>query len=317
MFAHPVRRHGEQALSLTSIRLAGCLFWTSLLLTHAPMAHGAIEVGGGKIDVVFEGAGADFPQALALHWITTAARAVTSYYGRFPVAHVVIRVRAIEGDEIANGRTFGSENGGRIMVAVGRETTAAHFQRDWLMTHEMVHLSFPSVAEEHHWIEEGIATYVEPIARVQIGNLRPEKAWSDLLRDLPQGLPQPGDRGLDFTPTWGRTYWGGALFCLLADGEIRQRTSNAKGLSDALRAILAAGGTIAEDWKLERALRIGDEATGIPVLQELYSQMRADPHPVDLEDLWRRLGVARSGNTVIFYDDAPLAAVRRRLVPAP
>lgn len=286
-----------------------------VLLTLAPMARGAIEMGGGRIDVVFEQAGADFPQALTLGWITTAARAVTRYYGRFPVAHVVIHVRAIEGDEIANGRTFGSEDGGKITVAVGRATTAAHFQRDWLMTHELVHLAFPEMAEEHHWIEEGIATYVEPIARAQIGNLRPEKVWSDLLRDLPQGLPQPGDRGLDFTPTWGRTYWGGALFCLLADVEIRRRTGSAKGLSDALHGILAAGGTITEDWKLERALRVGDEAIGVPVLQELYSQMRADPHPVDLEDLWRRLGVERSGRTVIFHDDAPLAAVRRDLVP--
>ena len=43
------------------------------------------------------------------------------------------------------------------------------------MTHELVHAAFPDVAEEHHWIEEGIATYVEPIARVQIGDLTPEK----------------------------------------------------------------------------------------------------------------------------------------------
>ena len=39
------------------------------------------------------------------------------------------------------------------------------------MTHEMVHLAFPSVAREHHWIEEGITTYVEPIARAETGEL--------------------------------------------------------------------------------------------------------------------------------------------------
>ncbi len=287
------------------------------VLLFASTSRGAIEVGGGRIDVVFEDAAADFPQALALDWIATAARAVTSYYGRFPVAHVVVRIRASEGDEIENGRTFGADDGGRISVVVGRATTAAHFQRDWLMTHEMTHLAFPSVAEEHHWIEEGMATYVEPLARARTGNLLAQQIWADLLRDLPQGLPQPGDRGLDFTSTWGRTYWGGALFCLLADVEIHRRTANTKGLRDALRGVLASGGTIAEEWKMSRVLQVGDAATGVPVLAELYAQMRADPHPVDLEDLWRRLGIERHGRSVIFHDDAPLAAFRRALIPIP
>ena len=34
------------------------------------------------------------------------------------------------------------------------------------------------------------------------------------------------------------------LFCLLADVQIHQRTHNQKGLEDALRGILAAGGNI-------------------------------------------------------------------------
>ena len=275
----------------------------------------AMEIGGGKIDVVIEGDNADFPEALATNWITTAARAVTSYYGTFPVPHVVIHLHPVWGDEIGGGRTFGTNDGGRISVDVGRATTAAHFQRDWLMTHEMVHLSFPSVADEHHWIEEGIATYVEPIARAEIGNLRPEQVWKDVARDMPQGLPQAGDRGLDFTPTWGRTYWGGALFCMLADVEIHQRTGNRKGLQDALRGILEAGGNISEDWDFARVLHTGDRATGVPVLQELYEKMRAAPSPVALDDLWKRLGIERSGRSVILHDDAPQAAIRRAIVP--
>lgn len=83
-------------------------------------------------------------------------------------------------------------------------------RRDWVVAHELVHLGFPSVDESHHWMEEGLATYVEPIARARAGQLLAAKVWSDLVEGLPQGLPAPGDRGLDHTPTWGRTYWGGA-----------------------------------------------------------------------------------------------------------
>jgi hypothetical protein len=41
-----------------------------------------------------------------------------------------------------------------------------------------------------------------------------------------RGEPGPGDGGLDDTDSWGRTYWGGALFCLLADVRFRERTGN-------------------------------------------------------------------------------------------
>lgn len=185
----------------------------------------ALQIGGGKIEIAF-GSSPSAPQRkLVLDWVSAAARAVTVYYEQFQVAHVLIRVRFFDGRGVRSGQTFGW-NGALITIAAGRSNTAADFARDWMMTHEMVHLAFPSVAERHHWLEEGLATYVEPVARARAGGLTPEKAWGDLVDGLPQGLPESGDRGLDFTPTWGRTYWGGALFCLLADIEIRQRTEN-------------------------------------------------------------------------------------------
>src|SRR5271169_4990068 len=146
-----------------------------------------------------------------------------------------------------------------------------------MLTHEMIHLAFPSMAENHHWIEEGISVYVEPIARVQAGQLSAAAMWHDLVRDMPQGEPQPDDRGLDRTHTWGRTYWGGAMFCLVADVRIRKETANRKGLQDALRAIVDAGGSITQDWDIERALAVGDKATGTTVLIDLYREAREKP----------------------------------------
>ncbi len=120
-------------------------------------------------------------------------------------------------------------------------------------------------------------------------------------------------RGLDNTHTWGRTYWGGALFCLLADMEIYRRTHNRKGLEDALRGILLAGGNITQDWELEKALSPGDRATGVPVLLELYEKMKDKPVVVDLDALWTQLGIERQDNRAVFDDLAPLAAVRKAI----
>ena len=141
-----------------------------------------------------------------------------------------------------------------------------------------------------------------------------DRVWADMLGNMSQGLPQAGDRGLDQTHTWARTYWGGALFCLVADVEIRKRTGNSKGLQDALRAINRAGGTIDVDWSLERAFAIGDKATDGGTLMELYGRMASSPVTVDLPHLWAQLGVVSRGQVVALDDHAPWAAIRSGIV---
>jgi hypothetical protein len=203
--------------------------------------------------------------------------------------------------------------GPRISFSVGRDVSAGDFHDDWILTHEMLHLCFPSLEEKHHWLEEGLATYCEPIARVRAGILPVDKMWHDVVEDSPQGQPEAGDRGLDHTHTWGRTYWGGAIFCLKADVTIRQRTGNKFGLEHALRGIAAAGGTIQNDWDIDRVIATGDRATGVPVLRELYDQMKDAPVKVDLPALWKQLGIQKRGETVVFDEGAPLAGVRRAI----
>ena len=72
---------------------------------------------------------------------------------------------------------------------LGQHTTADDLNDDWTMPHELVHTAFPSQDDDQHWIEEGLAVYVEPVARVQNGLLRPEKIWADMVRDMPKGSP--------------------------------------------------------------------------------------------------------------------------------
>ena len=274
-----------------------------------------LTVENVTLDVTFSPGTLDLSRPQVLEWITGSAQGVAHYYGRFPVPHVRILLTPEKGA----GVRFGTTRGGQdplIKIWLGESTDAAMLQQDWVMTHEMIHLAFPNVPNTHHWLEEGIATYVEPLARLGAGRVRTEKVWQDLVEGLPHGLPRAGDQGLDYTHTWGRTYWGGTIFCLLADLEIRQRTANERGLQDALRAIIAAGGTMVVAWPLPRTLEVGDRAVGVPVLTELYERMRARPVDINLAELWQRLGVEVHGDTVVFREDAPLAAVRRTITTA-
>jgi hypothetical protein len=102
----------------------------------------------------------------------------------------------------------------------------------------------------------------------------------------------------------------------MADVQIRVATGNHKGLQDALRAIVAAGGTIDHEWPLTRALEIGDKATGTHVLTGMYRTWSTSPVPVDLQKLWEQLGIHRSGQDIEFAISAPYAKIREAITTA-
>jgi hypothetical protein len=275
-----------------------------------------IPLGGGSIQVDFGPGDLDLRREDVLAWISTAGKAVASYYGQFPVARSRILIVPVAGERgILTGTTWGDVGGfpAFTRMRMGQHTTAEDLSSDWTMTHELTHMAFPDLSGEHHWLEEGLATYVEPIARVQIGTLTPEQIWKDMHRDMRKGEPGPSDAGLDRTHTWASTYWGGALFCLIADVRIRQETGNSKGLQDALRAILAAGGTIDHEWPIAKVLAVGDQGTGTSVLTTLYKNMGEKSEAIDLDDLWKQLGVGIENGNVVLDGAAPLARIRERI----
>jgi len=275
-----------------------------------------IIVDGGTLNVAFAPGEFALPRSALFDWLETSAKAVSVYFGTFPASSARILIVPVPGRGVQKGTTFGYR-GAAIRLAVGRDATEADLRDDWMAVHEMTHLALPDVHEPHLWLAEGIAVYVEPIARVEAGDLTTAKIWGDMVRDMKQGLPKPDDRGLDRTPTWGRTYWGGAMFCLLADVDIRKQTGNRSGLQQALRAILAAGGNHEQEWPVTRIFAMADKATGTTVLADLYAKMRAKPVAPDLNALWRELGISVSGGKVSFDDSAPLASIRRAITTVP
>jgi len=236
--------------------------------------------------------------------------------GKFPVANARILVVPVEGDRgVLTGTTWGDVGGVAAFtrMRLGQHTTADDLLNDWTMTHELTHMAFPSLSEEHHGLEEELATYIEPVARVQIGTLTPSQIWRDMYRDMRKGEPRPTDTGLDHTHSWASTYWGGALFCLAADIKIRQETGNRKGLQDAMRGIVAAGGTIDHEWPIRKVLAIGDQVTGTTVLTTLYKDMGEKFEYVALDDLWKQLGVGVENGNLVLDGSAPLARIRERI----
>jgi hypothetical protein len=268
-----------------------------------------LEVPGGAIELQFT---PDFDAAQrqrARVWVERCADTVVRYFGRFPVPEVELLLQGRTGSGMHGGTTSG-EPSLHIRVRVGRDTTAAQYRADWVLVHEMVHLALPRVPSAQRWLHEGAATYVEVVARTRAGLLQPAEVWRAWARHMPQGQPRAGDQGLDHTPTWARTYWGGALFFLQADVRLRQRGTANRGLQHALQGVLAAGGDYRVVWDAPRIFAAADAALGQTTLTELYREVKDRPAPADLAALWRDLGVDATG----LRNDAPLAAVRRAIL---
>src|ERR1700683_2255269 len=248
-------------------------------------------------------------------WVERSADIVANFYGRFPAPLVVLDIRDMDGGGVGGGRTI-NEAGLTIHVNVGRDATAAALADDWVLVHEMVHLALPEVGRRHNWLAEGFAVYIEGVARAQYGNRAIADVWAEDRHSMPMGLPRAGEGGMDQTPTWGRTYWGGALFCLQADIAIREQTHNRVGLQTALQGILKQTGGYGFERDIEDVLRIGDAATGTHVLDDLYLEIKTTPRPTNLDLLWSRLGVPMDPKIQTFHDHAPLAAIRIAITAA-
>jgi hypothetical protein len=270
-------------------------------------------VGGSTLEVTIDGHSQAASSEDLHFWIENSARGVADYFGHFPVPRANINLRITGGQGVSNGKAMPGVVP-TVRIRLGEEASRRTLANDWVLVHEMIHLGFPEVRGPHNWMSEGLATYAEPVARIRNGTVTPEKFWSDLVRDLPQGLPETFDTGFNTTQSWASTYWGGCLFWFLADVQIRQATNNRKGLDDALRALNRDGGNFEKAYPVDDVIQVMDRAVGTPVLRPLYDAWALQRGSVDLDRLWQRLGVipVRRGQ-VRFDDTAPLAKTRRAI----
>lgn len=281
-------------------------------LAAAPFS---LQYGDTAIDVELEPGRLTTSKADLERWVSRALTAVQTYYGKLPVPRIIIRVRPVPGDSVVFATSTHEDDlgYGLIEVDLGNDATSYRLDRSWELTHELIHLTFPIAGQQQRWVAEGIATYVEPLARMQAGQVEAKEVWGDLVNYLPRALPAVGEGGLNGVRGWGRMYWGGALFCLLCDIELRQQTNNRYGLQSALRAIADGGGTAASDWSVEQALSQGDRSTGTTVMTDTYKKLAFNPLQINLPLLFKQLGVSGDGESAAFDNLAPLAGIRRSI----
>lgn len=273
-----------------------------------PLESVSRDLGGEPVRIATQRT----PRAkLLIDGATRAASLVKAALGRLPVHDPLILIVQGRGDEM-HGKTLGA-GGASSILFVGGETPSDVIERSWVPIHELVHMTLPSQPYRRRWLEEGCATYVEPIIRVRAGVISPEKYWGDLLDGLPRGVPSDDSDGFDGDRSWAATYWGGALYWFLADLEVRERSQGRCSALEALRGLIAAGGNIGVRWPLEKVLGTLDRTCGVDSFSRLYERFGRRRGHVELESMFAKLGVRIRDGAVRFDDSAPLASVRKAM----
>ena len=206
------------------------------------------------------------------------------------------------------------DGGASIVVELAERSVRETLASDWILPHEMEHLAVPSVSRPHHWIEEGLAVYLQPIARARAGELTPLAGVARVRPgDARRGVPTRGDRRPRRRARLGADVLGRRH--VLSGGRPRHPPPHRKPPRprgrDARRARVRAAAS-RPMWRFPACStrpRRGRDA----VFRRCTRRWDASEWSVDLARRVPRPRRRRPGQRRKLVDDAPLAAVRRAI----
>jgi hypothetical protein len=245
-------------------------------------------------------------------WVSAAAESNRRFWGRSPTQGGLVLLVPSPRGGVPFGRVL-SLGGAVVTILVGRQATTRDLYDDWVLVHEFLHLGSPLMRDTGAWLNEGIATFYEPVLRARAGWKPEDDVWREWISQMPRGMPAMTGIGLENAGRGG-IYWGGALFVLMAEIEALRASGGKTGFSDCLRAVLAEGADVTVKWPTMRLLDRCDALLGKPVIGPLAKQHIEKGSAMDLDELWRRLGVSLADGAIRYDDAAELAWLRPLII---
>lgn len=277
--------------------------------------------GGGVVDVAVLAGHTRATDDELRAWVRTAAEEVEALSsGGFPHGRAAVTLVPLDG-YARDASPFGeylSSAPPSVAVFVGDGADAEDLRQDWVLVHELCHSLHPTFLPRQPWLSEGITTWLQQLARMRSGRLSEAAGWSGLVRGSRAGRREAGgetlralSEGIGRSHAYRAVYWGGALFAVELDLELRRACG--KGLPHLLAGLRAAGPTCARE---EFAAAI-DRQAGRPIAERLLEAHLAGPAFSRLDGLLADLGVASRGGDVVLDDAAPRSPERRGLLIGP
>ncbi|MGE0853194.1 MAG: hypothetical protein AB7O44_26900 [Hyphomicrobiaceae bacterium] len=247
-----------------------------------------------------------------LDWVARTAEVESNYWKGFTAKQGLVGLIPSAG---RRGMGYGrAESGGgvTVMVEVGTDVDRRRLFDGWVLVHELIHTAMPYLRPRGTWFMEGAATYVEPIIRARAGWKTEEEVWREWVENMPRGV-QAFSTGLA-NAAGQQNYWAGAIFMLLADLAIRRESNGSKGLDDCLGGVLWSGVDGTQRMSVPDYGAACSRATGTKAMSTLIDRHFTRGEPLDLDALWKELGISLVAGRIVLDDNAPSAQWRKMIV---
>jgi hypothetical protein len=286
-------------------------------------ATDTIRLPGGRLDIALL-AGEPAPdRSMLRRWLRAQAGALTTVFGRLPVPRVQVLVVPIgRGGEPVPWGQVSRGGGDALHLYIDQTRPEAEFLADWVLVHELSHLLHPRIEDRGRWLYEGIASYYQSLLRARGGLLPPARAWDRLHAGFRRGIraTEWGESLAEVSAGGGeymRVYWSGAAVALLADLELRQRSSGEQSLDTVLAAFAGCCLPAQRWWGTAEFIDELDALAGGDTFRRLTdAHLRSDRFP-DLAEAYRALGLMAAGDKhVELSDDAQARVLRRGIMGA-
>ena len=285
-----------------------------------------IEVPGARLRVAVLHGSPEVQWDFVREWLSRAASAVTTVYGRFPVDTVqIVVVPNARGHEPVPSAYVVRGGMPAVHFFINQRRPLSEFLTDWSAVHELSHLLLPYVRPEDAWLPEGMASYYQDVLRARAGMIPAAEAWRHMHASFHRGMrSMPGLTLADATErmyrdgAFMRVYWSGAAIMLLADQRLRSRSGGTQSLDLALARLRECCLSPETGWSAHELFTRLDQLTGTTVFAELHEQnVRSDRFP-DLEECYRLLGLRAhaGGEEIELLEQAEQLPVRDAIMTA-
>ena len=285
-----------------------------------------IEVPGARLRVAVLHGAPEVEWDFVRQWLTRAATAVTTVYGRFPVdtAQLIVVPNARGNEPVPSAYVV---RGGMpsVHLFINQRRPLSEFLSDWSAVHELSHLLLPYIRPEDAWLGEGMASYYQDVLRGRAGMIPAADAWQHMHASFRRAMQSmPGVTLADATErmyrdgAFMRVYWSGAAIMLLADQRLRTRSNGVQSLDLALARLRECCLSPETGWSALDLFAQLDRLTGTTVFAELYEQhVRSNRFP-DLEECYGVLGLRPdpTGERVELVEAAEQRALRDAIMTA-
>ncbi|GLS27324.1 hypothetical protein [Marinibactrum halimedae] len=327
------------------------------LLLVGDLSQRQIMMGNSHINVVYTG---EQPQQFEklISWLRRNLRALISASHSFPSERLQVILVPVDNYQTYRRHTSPVPFG--HVIRAGDQTVRFFvYERaplqdlldDWTAAHEFSHLLLPYLGLEGRWVSEGFASYYQNILMANMGLYKEEEAWQRLLAGITRARRVSPKISPNDSPDVGMAkarmmiYWAGAAFALLADMEIRQRSSQQisqhaseqqaleqqalEQQASQQQTLASVLGQFHQDyphkvsWELTHFFTTLDGYLDQPIFMPLYHQYADRPGVPNITPLLQQLGVKATPNeeyrhvALQLNNRAPLANLRLQLMSPP